>query len=77
MISFYAEAHDHTQEVRTALYFVDVRPFDKTYRESQEMAGGSVGGNGGLDFVFVNSGCPFKHYLLNSLGEFTRGGRFR
>ena len=39
MISFYAEAHDHTATARTSLYFVDVRAFDKTYRESQEVAG--------------------------------------
>ena len=51
MISFYAEVHDHTAMVRTALYFVDVRPFDKTYRESQEVAGAAGGRNGGLDIA--------------------------
>ena len=45
MISFYAEARDHAQETRTALYFIDVRPYDRTYRESQSMAG--QGGQGG------------------------------
>jgi hypothetical protein len=45
MLSFYAEAKDHAQESKTALYFVDVRPFDRTYRESQTMAG--QGGNQG------------------------------
>ena len=39
MITFYAEAKDHAQDSKTSLYFVDVRPFDKTYRESQTMAG--------------------------------------
>jgi hypothetical protein len=45
MLSFHAEAKDHAQQAKTALYFVDVRPFDRTYRESQTMAG--QGGNQG------------------------------
>ena len=44
MISFYAEAADHSQRVRTALYFVDVRPYDRTYRESQQRGGSGSGG---------------------------------
>ncbi|MGE0621480.1 MAG: hypothetical protein AB7I04_02570 [Pseudomonadales bacterium] len=47
MISFYAEATDHAQAAKTALYFVDVRPFDRTYRESQANASGGQGGDGG------------------------------
>ncbi len=48
MISFYAEAHDHALNTRTSLYFIDVRPFDRSYRESQTTA--SQGGqNGGPD----------------------------
>lgn len=50
MISFYAEAHDHSATVRTSLYFVDVRPFDKTYRESQEVAG-PAGNRNDLDIA--------------------------
>ncbi len=50
MISFYAEAHDHTAVARTALYFVDVRPFDKTYRESQEVSG-QAGSRNELDIA--------------------------
>ena len=43
MISFFAAAKDHRQQTRTALYFVDVRPYDRTFREAQ----GGGGGNGG------------------------------
>ncbi len=50
MISFYAEAKDHSQQARTALYFVDVRPFDRTYRESQS-ANGSGNGNPGFEIA--------------------------
>jgi hypothetical protein len=49
MISFYAEARDHTQNSKTALYFVDVRPFDRIYRESQSNGGG--GGDQGFEIA--------------------------
>jgi hypothetical protein len=49
VISFYAEARDHTRATRTALYFVDVRPFEMRYRESQQMGGGAAGQGGGMD----------------------------
>jgi hypothetical protein len=51
MISFYAEARDHTQTSRTALYFVDIRPFDRTYRESQSNGGGGGGGEQGFEIA--------------------------
>jgi hypothetical protein len=46
VISFYAEVHDHRQRTRTALYFIDVRPFDKRYRESQQVTGAGEGSGG-------------------------------
>lgn len=52
VLSFYAEAKDHGEVARTALYFVDVRPFDRRYRERQGSGNagqGSGGGNGGLE----------------------------
>ena len=51
MITFFAEAKDHRQQVRTALYFVDVRPFDRTYRERQSEGGGGGGGNTGFEIA--------------------------
>ncbi len=51
MISFYAEARDHAQESRTALYFIDIRPYDRTYRESQSMAGQGNQGGGADELV--------------------------
>ena len=47
VLAFYAEARDHAQSARTALYFVDVRPFDRRYRERQGGGGGGGGGAGG------------------------------
>lgn len=49
VLSFYAEAKDHGATARTALYFVDVRPFDRRYRERQGAGGGDGAGTGGLE----------------------------
>ena len=44
VVSFHVEAEDHRHSAKSALYFVDVRPFDKRYRERQ-----GSGGSGGSD----------------------------
>ena len=46
VVSLFAEARDHGQSTRSALYFVDVRPFDKRYRQRAD-GGGGGGGSGG------------------------------
>ncbi len=46
LISYYAEASDGLgQSARSDLYFLDVRPFDKAYREADQQGGGG-GGDG-------------------------------
>ena len=45
VLSFYVAAKDVRQATKSALYFVDVRPFDKRYRERQGGAGGGGGDN--------------------------------
>ena len=50
VVSFFVEAVDHRQTTRSALYFVDVRPFGKRYREMQS-SGGDGGGGNGLDIA--------------------------
>ena len=47
VLSFYAEAKDHGTTTRTALYFVDVRPFDRRYREQQGSGSGGQGSGAG------------------------------
>ena len=47
VVSFFAEARDHAHSIRSALYFVDVRPFDKRYRQRADSGGGGAGGGGG------------------------------
>lgn len=49
VVSFFAEARDRGQATRSALYFVDVRPFDRRYRERQSQGGG--GGGQGIDIA--------------------------
>ena len=46
VVSFFAEARDREQTTRSALYFADVRPFDRLYRERQSQGGGGGGGQG-------------------------------
>ena len=46
VVSFFAEARDREQATRSALYFADVRPFDRRYRERQSQGGGGSGGQG-------------------------------
>jgi len=47
VVSLHAVARDRGQSVRSALYFVDVRPFDKQYRDTGTNQGGGGGGGGG------------------------------
>lgn len=47
VVSFFAEARDHGKSTRSALYFVDVRPFDKRYRQRADGGGGGGSGDAG------------------------------
>ena len=49
-ISYYAEAWDrsHAQPTISDIYFLEIRPFDRNYRQA-EQGGGGMGGAGGLD----------------------------
>ena len=49
VVSFFAEARDREHATRSALYFADVRPFDRRYRERQAQGGGS--GGQGIDIA--------------------------
>lgn len=46
IISYYAEASDRTQTVRTDMYFIQVQPYNRRYSQSQ-MSGGGGGAAGG------------------------------
>jgi hypothetical protein len=47
LISYYATARDRSQATQTDMYFVQVRPYDRKFTESQQMGGGGGGGGGG------------------------------
>jgi len=47
VVSLFAEVRDHGHSTRSALYFVDVRPFDKRYRQRADGGGGGGGSGGG------------------------------
>lgn len=45
LVAYYAAARDRSQSAQTDLYFVEIRPFDRRYTQSQSAGGG--GGSGG------------------------------
>ena len=47
VVSVHAVARDHRQSTKTALYFVDVRAFDKHYRDMGTNSAGNGGSGGG------------------------------
>ena len=47
LISFYAEAADRTQTVRTDMFFIQIQPYNRRYSQSQLSGGGGGGGGGG------------------------------
>lgn len=50
LVSYYAVARDGAgAEASTDMFFIAVRPFDRTYRQGDSMPGGGGGGDGGLD----------------------------
>ena len=46
VVSFHAVARDHRQSTKSALYFVDVRAFDRHYRDTGTSGGGGSGAGG-------------------------------
>ncbi len=47
LISYYAEASDRGQTVRTDMFFINVQPYNRRYSQSQISGGGGGGGGGG------------------------------
>jgi Domain of unknown function (DUF4175) len=45
-ISYYARARDAASETTSDIYFIEIKPFDMQYRQSQQQ-GGAAGGEGG------------------------------
>lgn len=46
LISYFAEAHDREASERTNLFFVEIRPFERSYTQSMQGGGGGGGGGG-------------------------------
>jgi len=45
LVSYYAEAKDREQSVSTDMLFIDVRPFERRFTQSQQSGGGGGGGS--------------------------------
>lgn len=46
-ISYFAKARDASNEATSDIYFIEVKPFEMEYRQSQQQGGGGGGGQGG------------------------------
>jgi hypothetical protein len=46
-ISYYAKARDASNESTSDIYFIEVKPFEMEYKQSQQQGGGGGGGEGG------------------------------
>ena len=46
-ISYYAKARDAGNESTSDIYFIEVKPFEMEYKQSQQQGGGGGGGEGG------------------------------
>jgi hypothetical protein len=46
-ISYFAKARDASNESTSDIYFIEVKPFEMEYRQSQQQGGGGGGGEGG------------------------------
>jgi len=49
VVSYYALSHDAVSSASTDIYFLEVRPFDREFRQSQIAAGGGQAGDRGLE----------------------------
>ena len=47
VLALHAVARDHAQSTKSSLYFVDVRPYERHYRDTGTNDGGGAGGAGG------------------------------
>ena len=47
LISYYAEASDRSQTIRTDMFFIQIQPYNRRYSQSQLSGGGGGGGGGG------------------------------
>ena len=48
-ISYYARARDASNETTSDIYFIEVKPFEMQYKQSQQQGGGGGGGGEGQD----------------------------
>ena len=49
LVSYYAQARDHSNSVQTDLFLIQVQPFEQRYTQSQANGGGGGGGGGEED----------------------------
>ncbi|MDE0040281.1 MAG: hypothetical protein OXU77_22370 [Gammaproteobacteria bacterium] len=76
VVAVHAVARDHRQSTKTALYFVDVRAFDKRYRDMGTNSAGNGGdGGGGREQELSNRQREIVNATWNLIQERDTGAR--
>ena len=76
VVSVHGVARDRSQSTKTALYFVDVRAFDKHYRDmGTNSAGGGTGGGGAREQELSNRQREIVNATWNLIQERDTGAR--
>ena len=75
VVSIHGVARDHRQATKTALYFVDVRAFDKHYRDMGTNSAGDSGGGGAREQELSNRQREIVNATWNLIQERDTGAR--
>ena len=75
VVSVHAVAQDRQQATKTALYFVDVRPFDKHYRDTGTSSNGNGNGSGMREQELSNRQREIVNATWNLIQERDTGAR--
>ena len=75
VVSVHAVAQDRQQATKTALYFVDVRPFDKHYRDTGTSSNGNGNGGGMREQELSNRQREIVNATWNLIQERDTGAR--
>lgn len=75
LVSFHVTAKDHRQSTKSSLYFIDVRPFDKRYRDTGVNQNGGAGGGGGGERELANRQREILNATWNVILERDTGER--
>ena len=75
IVAFHAVAQDHRQSTKSALYFVDVRPFERQYRDTGTSSDGNGNSGGGREQELSSRQREIVNATWNLIQERDTGAR--